>query len=562
MVKQILQRGVKTGGGLLFSKQRTILSGALVIGIMLFASALLGLVKKRLYAGIITPGPELDAFFAAFRLPDLVFQLLIGGSLNAAFIPVFTGYISQESKKSAWEFVSATLNAVLVGFGLLGIVAFFFADKLALLVGSGFSPEQMELLIRLMKILLISPVLLGVSSFVAGTLQAFQRFFMPFLAPLLYNLGAIFGIVVLYPIMGLEGAAWGVVIGSLCHFLVQLPALWHLGFKYSLKLNFRDKQLIRIAKLSIPRTLGIGVEQIKTLVLINIASHLPGGAISFFDLGQSIINLPISILGVSIAQASLPQFSALYAQKDVKNLKKTFLSSFNQIIFFILPVSVILIVLKIPVVRLIYGAGKFSWDDTVLTAWVVALLSVGVFAQALNNLVVRFFYALHETRKPVLVGSIGMFISLIVAIGLIWWRPSLGVKALALSVSAGAVIELVLLMGLLVKRGIGNFREFIVTPIKMVVSAFIMALVVYVPVRVLDQVFIDTTRVVNLVILVWLVTSFGLTSYLLSTWLLGVPELKVVLRILMKARSFQRSVQKVFKSPGLVSATIDDLPEG
>lgn len=568
MVKQIIRNGVKNGKSLLFRKQKTILSGAFVIGFMLFISALLGLVKKRLYASIITPGLELDVFFAAFRLPDFVFQLLITGSLNAAFIPIFSLYISKEDKQKTWGFVSLILNLVLIIFITLSMVMFIFAGFFGRLVGPGFNPEQLELLVRLMRILLIAPILLGLSSFTAGVLQSFKRFLLPYFSPVVYNLGAILGIVFLYPAFGMEGAAWGVVIGAIAHFLIQLPALRHLGFKYSLTLKVKDVYLKQMLKLSLPRTIGAGIEQIKTLIFTNLASFLPVGSLSFFDLGQSITNLPISILGISIAQASLPQFASLHAKGDWPTLRKTFASSFNQILFLILPISVILVVLKIPVVRLIYGAGKFSWEDTVLTAWVVALFSISIFAQALNALMVRLFYALHETKLPVLMGLLGMCASLIVAIGsLNNYIPSLKIggriliptnqiHGLVLGISMGSLVEFVFLFGFLTRKKLIETRFFINTPLKIIFSCLVLGLVIYVPVQILDEVFIDTTRVINLVILVWLVVSFGLTTYLVLAWILGIEQLRIVFKVLLKLKNFRKNLKNLVKSPQIVSTTM------
>lgn len=540
MVKKAVQSTVRNGTNFLFKQQKTILSGAAVIGVMLLGSAILGLVKKRLYASIITPSPELDAFFAAFRLPDLVFQLLVAGSLNAAFIPLFSEQIAKRSKKLAWEFASAVLNLAVLTFTALGLVIFFFARPLSALVASGFDANQTDLLVSLMRILALSPIFLGVSSFISGTIQSFRRFLIPFLSPIIYNLGAILGVLFLYPLWGLEGAAWGVVAGSVGHLLIQLPLLRHLEFNYTATLNIKDKLLRKMALLSIPRSIGLAAEQIKTLILVNLASLLPAGSISFFDLAQSIHNVPIGIFGVSIAQASLPALSELTAQKDLKKFQQTLLGGVNQILFLILPVSVVLIVLKIPVVRLVYGAGpQFTWTDTVVTSWVLAFFAMGMFAQAVNALLVRSFYALHETKIPVALGVVAMAVSLISAVGLVLLLPEQKVKGLALGVSIGAVLEMFLLAFLLHRRLEFNLAKLAKTPMKIFFSAAVMAISVYVPVQILDEVFIDTTRVVNLLILVWLVLSFGGVVYLLLNWFLGVEEIRIVFRLLWRLRNFK-----------------------
>jgi len=558
MVKKFIEQSVKNGSNILFQKQSSIISGALIIAIMLLASAILGLIKKRLYASVITPGPELDIFFAAFRWPDLTFQLIVGGALNAAFIPVFAHLIGTRSKNGSWQFVSTVLNCTIVAFTLISILFLIFMDQLAIIIGVGFSESELMLLKELMRILLISPIILGVSSFIAGTLQSFQRFLLPFLSPVVYNLGSILGVIFLYPIWGIKGIAWGVVIGSVAHLLVQIPLLFHLQFKYSLKSNLKDPAFQKMLKLSFFRTIGAGVEQIKSVVLISLASILPRGGISVFDLGLSITSIPVSIIGVSISQASLPEFSSLVAKGDMVNLRRTFISSLNQITFFLLPISVVLIVLKIPVVRLIYGAGNFTWEDTVVTSWVVATLAIGLIFQALNNLIVRLFYSLHETKLPVFVSIISIIITILISYFFTNRSELISIRIMSLAISIGAGIEFILLIILLQSKNIIKIKEMLVTPIKIVIASIITAIVIYIPVKLLDQIFIDTTRVVNLLILVWLVLSFGVTTYLIITWLLGVSELKIIFKILFKMKILREKVERSFRIPELMTNPITE----
>ncbi len=562
MVKKLLAKGVKNGSNLLFKKQKTIISGAIVIAIMLLASAILGVVKKRLYAGTI-PLDQYNIFVAAFKLPDLTFQLLIGGALNAAFVPVFTQVIHKSKKQETWAFVSWVLNAVTVLFIAISLFLFIFADKLTFLVGAGFTGQDKELLIELMRILLLAPILLGISSFIAGTLQSFKRFFLPFLSPVIYNLGAIFGVIFLYPIMGIEGAAWGVVIGAIGHLLVQLPALFYLGFKYTPKFNFSDKRLLKIVKLAIPRTVGAGIEQIKMMFIISLASLLKGPAVTYLDLGQSVANLPISLVGVSMAQASLPEFSALYAKGEKDTLRKTFMSAFNQVLYFILPLSIVLIVLKIPIVRLLFGVGQFNWHDTVMTSWVVAGLGIGISLQALNALIVRMFYAMQETKLPVIMGVIGMIVSLVIALVATLYFPEHGVALIALAISIGGAVEFLLLLVALAYRKVFKLKDFIETPTKIVLASVITALVMYIPVQVLDVEYINTSKVLGLVVLVWLVLFSGGVTYLFTTWLFGVRELEVIIKMLLKMKSLQESIRKAFRSPQIINSTIldDDITD-
>lgn len=535
---------IKNGTDLLFQQQKTILSGAIIIASMMLVSALLGLVKVRLYAGILGVGPEFDTFVAAFKIPDLVFQLLIVGSLNSAFIPIFSDFIGRNEAKKAWQFASSILNLFFLALTTTSIFLFVFARPVSLLVAAGFPPAQQNLLIQLMRIMLLSPIFLGISSIIAGSLQSFQRFLVPFLSPIAYNLGGIFGVLFLYKILGLPGLAWGIVLGSLLHLLIQLPLLRHLGFKYSLVLGLKETITRKMVFLALPRTLGLAAEQIKTVILINLASLLAAGSISLFRFGESIQTLPISVFGIAIAQASLPTLAR--QAKNPSAFKHILASSLLQMLYLTIPVSVILIVLKIPVVRLVLGVGKFDWPATVNTSWILALFAISIFAQAGNALLIRAFYALQETKLPVVISMLTAILTIILSVILL---PYLQIRALPLAISVGALLEFTSLLLLLEKRLFFIKEKLFVPAAKIFFAAAIMAVFIYVPVKTLDQVFIDTTRVVNLIILVWLVLSFGGTSYLFLTFILGCKEIRIFLRLLWKLRNWREALVSARKLP-------------
>lgn len=528
---------IKNGKNIFLNEQKTILSGAAVISVMLLVSAFLGLVKMRLYAGILGAGAEFDTFVAAFKIPDFVFQLVVVGSLNAAFIPIFSEFIGKKEASVAWRFASNILNLSFLVFACLSVFLFIFAHPLSTLVAAGFPPQQINQLVALMRIMLLSPILLGVSSFISGCLQSFKRFLVPFLSPIFYNLGAIFGILILYKPLGLTGLAWGVVLGALFHLLIQLPLLRYLGFEYSLTFSFKDALFAKMTKLALPRTIGLAAEQIKSVILINLASLLPAGNISLLRFGESIQAVPVSVLGVAIAQAALP--SLVREAKNKTLFRQTLSTSFLQMLYLVLPISVVLIVLKIPVVRLTLGIGKFDWAATVNTSWVLALFAISLFAQSANALFVRAFYALQDTKTPVIISVFSVIISLICALALL---PFLQIRALPIGVSLGAFLEFILLFCFLDKKISFEKKEIIAAAAKICFAAFVSAICIYVPVKVLDQVFIDTTKVVNLVILVWLVLSFGGTVYLFLTWFLGCNEIRLFLALLLKLKNWREAL--------------------
>lgn len=551
---------LKNSSSLLFKEQRTILSAASVIGLLTLIASILGLIKVRLYAGIVGVGAEFDTFVAAFKIPDFVYNLVILGMLNAAFIPIFSELIAKNEKKTAWRFASNMLNFVSILFILTSITIFFLARPFSVLVAAGFSPAQTETLVSLMRLMLLSPIFLGISAFISGSIQSFRRFLIPFLAPVVYNLGGILGVLFLYRPLGVFGLAWGVVLGSVLHLLVQLPLLRHLGFKYSLIFDLKDTILRKTINLSLPRTIGLASEQIKTIFLISLASLLPSGSISVLRFAESIFTVPISVIGASIAQAALPTLAWEYSSSDPAKFKKTLVASLLQILFLIVPVSVVLIFLKIPVVRLVLGVGRFSWSDTVLVSWTLALLSVGLVAQAAIHILVRAFYAIKNTKTPVLISVFSVIVSLVAAVILL---PFYQIKGLALSMSLGAILE-ALLLSLALQRVLAlDLQKILPSVFKIFLAGVAMAVCVYVPYKILDKEFLDTQRVVNLLILVWLVLSFGGSVYLVLSWILGLTEVRIFVKFLWKLRNLRETLTSLGKLPVVGQAELlDETLEG
>lgn len=539
-------RFLKNGQGLLFQEQKTILSAAAVIGFLSLISALLGLVKVRLYAGVVGVGTDFDTFVAAFKLPDFIYSLVVLGSLNAAFIPIFSEFIARNEKSLAWKFVSNILNLALIFFALSSFLIFLLAEPLSTLVAAGFPPSQTQILINLMRIMLLSPILLGVSSFVSGSIQSFKRFWVPFLAPVAYNLGGILGVVFLYQPLGVYGLAWGVVLGSFLHLLIQLPLLKHLGFSYTPLVNLHDQLLRKTLALSFPRVLALASDQIKALLVINLASLLQSGSISILRFAESIFTVPLTIIGVSLAQAALPTLSQEEAKGDLTNFKKILTSSLTQILFLIAPISVVLIFLKIPVVRLVLGVGIFDWTATTSVAWVLALLAISLPASAVSHFLIRAFYALKDTKTPVVASVLSVIVSLLTGVALL---PFFQLRGLAFGLSLGAILES-LLLGFALKNALAWDLKTILSPLlKILISAAAMAACVYLPYKILDQEFLNTSRVVNLLILVWLVLSFGGSIYLILAWILGLDEIKIFIKFLWRLRNLKEELTTLAKFP-------------
>jgi putative peptidoglycan lipid II flippase len=298
---------VKNIFSLLYSRQTSILSGATIIATTMMLSKILGLVRDRLLAHVFEPD-KIDIFWAAFRLPDLIFQIVILGALSVAFIPVFTEHLEKKGKEEAFEMARAVLNVFLLIFILVTIIIFILAQPIISgFIAPGFTLEKQLQVVSLTRIILFGQVILIIGSFFIGISQSFQRFIIPSLAPVFYNLGIIIGIVFLAKSYGVAGAAYGVVLGAILHVLIQLPLVWSMGFRFKLRLNFLNSGVKEIMKLMSVRTFGLAAEQINETVGVNLASWVSGG-ITALTYAQHLQVVPIGLFGAALAQAAFASF--------------------------------------------------------------------------------------------------------------------------------------------------------------------------------------------------------------------------------------------------------------
>lgn len=534
MVKNLLS--------LLLARQTSILSGALVLMVTVAASKVLGLIRDRLLAQNFTPD-QTAMFLAAFRIPDLMFQLLIFGAVSVAFIPVFTDYVHRKGEKEAFEFASDMLNLVFVIFTVFALVGLVFTRPLTGLIVPGFTDSQKELTAGLTQIILLGQVLLVIGSFFAGICQSFQRFVIPALAATFYNLGIIVGIVTLAPSFGIFGPAVGVIIGASFYVLSQIPLVSSLGFRHRLSTNFLNEGIREIWGLMSIRTIGVAVEQLNETVGVILASLISASSVTFLTFAQHLQTVPIGLFGATLAQAALPALSREKAGGENGLFKATLLTTMHQVLFLSLPAAAILIVLRIPAVRLVFGASQFDWTATVLTGKTVAWLAVGLTAQAVALLLIRAFYAMKDTKTPVIVSVVTVAVNILLSyifvqiLHLEVW--SLGVSyAIASNLSLGLLIYL-----LGSKLGGFNMEELFIPSTKMFFSAAVAALALYLPVKALDQLVFDTTKTANLILLTSIASLFGLSIYIFLVWLLQVKELQTFGNLFKKLYSLQFNVK-------------------
>ena len=539
---------------LLNSKSKTIFSAAFILAVAALASRILGLVRDRLLAGRFGAGDELDIYYAAFRLPDLVFSILIMGAISSAFIPVFAQYF-HKNKKEAWRLANGVLNLAFLFLLAAVAILVIFTPWLMRFIAPGFSGAKREMTILLTRIMFLSPLLLGLSNILSGILQYFKRFLVYSLAPIMYNIGIILGILIFVPTLGLVGLAWGVVFGAFLHVLIQLPGAIYSGFNWRPVLDIYHKGIKKIIKLMVPRTIGLAGFQINFLVITAIASTLVSGSIAIFNLANNLQYVPVGIFGITFATAVFPNLSNAFARKNKNIFSKNFSSAFSQILFLIIPLSVLFFILRAQIVRVILGTGEFSWADTRLTAAALGLFSLSIFAQGLIPLISRAFYALQNTKTPVLVSLFSIILNICFSFFFVWILSGSnifsslfsnilklkGIKEIAilglpLAFSLANIVNFAILLKLFAKK-ISWWRPTAILKSfsKIILAVLLMSLVTYSFLYILNL-FLDTHTFIGIFLQGVLAAIAGIMVYCLAAFLLEVEEMKMVVKKIVKIK--------------------------
>lgn len=442
---------------LLNGQSKSITSAAVLLGIATFASKFLGFIKARLLATVFGAGTALDAYYVAVSIPEFVFNLLVVGAISASFIPIFLSYLNNDQEKEAWEFANGVLNLLAFAVAAISILFIIFAPQAVKAVAPGFinDPERLNLSIPLMRIMFITPAVFGISSVMSGIVRSFKKFLIYALAPILYNIGIIFGILALSKFWGIFGVAYGVVLGSFLHLAIEALGAAESGFKYKFAPPLKHKGVKRLLRLMVPNIVGIASDQINALVFTFIASKLLIGDITIFNFADTIRTLPIGIFAISFAVASFPSISSLAAKKDWDNFISTISSAARQILFWMIPSAIAMFALRAQLVRIVVGSKNFSWYATEAAARTVGFFAIGICAAGLAPLFSRAFFSLHDTITPFLTGLCGMATS--IAAGFILSKK-MGVPGLGLAFIFAAIIDVSLQLAILKKR-LGRIDE-------------------------------------------------------------------------------------------------------
>lgn len=510
----------------------SILGAATIVGVLSLVSRFVGFIRDRILAGTFGAGDQLDVYYAAFKIPDLMFQLIVVGALSASFIPLFTAHTQKKNgQEKAWEFTNNTLHLIGAAMVILSLVLVALAPWVASLIAPGFSEVKQLMVAQQMRIMLMAQVLLAVSMIYGSVLQSLKRFLIYSFAPIFYNLGIIGGALFLTEDFGVKGLAYGVVIGALLHLLTQIVGMHGTGYKYQWIMDWKRKDVRQMLKLMAPRSVGLAVNQVMFLVLTILASTLVAGSVTIFEFAYNIQFLPVGVIGVSFAVAVFPTLSELAQEEKAKKFASVVTSSALQMIYLLVPMSLLFLILRAQIVRVVVGAGEFDWAATIATADTLAFFALTFIPQALVFLFARSFYALQDTITPLAIAVVSSVVGVLSALIL---KNDFGVVALAMAYSLAVLVNMGLLWVMLRQR-IGNFEEtsFSLTFLKILAAGAVAGVTMQsLKPLVVEWIALDTF--IGVFTQGFVAGGIGLVMYGVVAHVLRVPEQETFLRTLTR----------------------------
>jgi putative peptidoglycan lipid II flippase len=510
---------------------RSMAGNATIVAVAFAVSRLLGMVREIAIAARFGTGEVYDAYVAAFRIPDLLFVVVMSGAFGSAFIPVFGGYLAQGDADRAWHLANTLLTWTVVVLLAVALGISFLAEPLiARVIAPELSADAQALAVNLTRLLLLSPLLLGLGAAGKGMLEAQDAFTLPAVAPILYNVGIIVGALALAPVMGAYGLAAGVLIGAAGHVLIQFVDLLRRGLRYRPSLSLQTEGLGEVARLMGPRILGQAAGQSNLIVMTNFASRLGEGSISALNYANHLVLLPHGIIAMSLSTVIFPRMARQFARGERDEMRCTLMDGLRPLLFLVLPVTVLLLAFRTSIVQLLFQYGSFTAESTRLVSLAVAIFALGLLARSLIEPVTRAFYAMHDTRTPVAVSITTVFVN----IGLSWWLSrQFGFAGLALSMSLTYTLRMVALISILSRRTNGIWRALVSTVMRLAGPAGAMtiaAVALMLPLaRFTDPV--DGRSAIDFIVFGGAVATAG-GVYLALAWLLRVPELDVLMRMM------------------------------
>jgi putative peptidoglycan lipid II flippase len=455
-------------------RNRSVAGNAAIVAAAFAASRVLGMVREIVVAAQFGTGETYDAYIAAFRIPDMLFVLVMSGAFGSAFIPVFGGFLAREESERAWRLANALLTYTVIVLAVVAQVILFFAEPLVTrLVAPELSPEGQDLAVNLTWLLLLSPLLLGLGAAAKGMLEAQDNFAIPAVAPIVYNLGIMVGAIALAPAMGAYGLAAGVILGALGHMGIQFAWLLRHGFRLRPTLARSTEGLAQVARLVGPRLASQVVGQSNLIVMTNLASRAGEGSISALYYGQHLVMLPHGILALSLSTVIFPKMARQFGLGNMEQLRQTLLQAIRPLIFLTLPAAVVLLTFRESIIQVLLQYGSFTAESTVMVSEVVAWFAVGLLARSVIEPLTRAFYAMHDTRTPLLVSAISVTMN----VPLSWFLlDRMGFSGLALSISIASTLRMLALLLLLSRRTGGLVRGVVLSCRQMLLPVVLLAL--------------------------------------------------------------------------------------
>tara|TARA_Y100001970_G_scaffold132492_1_gene163471 strand:+ start:24118 stop:25692 length:1575 start_codon:yes stop_codon:yes gene_type:complete len=493
MIKQIIQ-------------YKKILPAISIVGLGFVFARLTGIIKTIVIANQFGTSPEIAAYWVAFRIPDLLFNLLAGATLSAAFIPIFNKVVNKEGDRAGWELSSSIINILTLVTLIFCIVAFIFTAFFINIIAPGLNQEINELAIDLTRIMLASPIFFCISGMSTGILNGKNHFIAPAIAPTIYNISIIFGAMYLSSSSGVQGLAFSVVIGSIGHLLVQLFVLRGLGMEWSPSFNFKSKNVKEVITLALPRTIGLAANQINLIIFILFASKISEENINAFNYAHMFIMLPVALIGMSVSIAIFPKISSLFILKKFKEFHEYSEKTINLIIFLSIPAMIGILSLAQPMTKLIFEHGQFDPNSTILVKNIVILFTPIIFAFSLTEIFSRIYYAAMDTKTPVVATVISVIINVLIcsfAVG------KFGYQSIAVAGSIAALSELSFLIYRLKKKGIiMNYQHILADSMRVLIVSFGMYLII----QLIDNIIVKK-YLVNEFLSLFVLILVGIISY-------------------------------------------------
>lgn len=498
-------------------------AAAVILIITLFLSNVLGMIRDH-YLSQKIPTDILSVYYAAFRIPDLIFNVLILGAISAAFIPVFSALLSAKKQQEAWKVANSVINIAILALVASCLVLAILMPYLVPLFVPGFDAGKQQLTTELARIMLASPIFFGLSYIFGAILNSSKRFMVYSLAPLVYNSSIILGTLLLADRFGVLGVSIAVVVGAFLHMAIQIPIAVRLGWRWQFFLDWKDRSVRKIGILMFPRALGLGANQILLLVFTGIASSLAGAAVAVYNLADNIQTMPMVVFGTSFAMAIFPTLAESYARRENENFANYFTKTLRSILFFMVPIVFGVVMLRAQIVRIILGSGFFGWQQTIDTANTLGYFAVALVFTSTIPLLARAFYAIHNTKIPMLATILTVVLS--IAIGWLL-APKMGVEGLALAYSIGSFFNAIFLYILLRRKFVLSELAILWFLFKILVASLIMAVALQ-EIKFVMAIFVDMHRFWG-VFLQTIAATFGaVLIYLLLCWIFNCEEIASV----------------------------------